>query len=289
MYPRPMTAAPDPLIRLAQRIERRIAELALEYAEVCRRAEISDETLIKIRKGTKARSSTYRKLERALQWEHGSIASILAGGEATPVAMPVGPPEDSTLDPESGRASSHDHVGLSPGEALRHVISASAQKLGLGADDLEDVFQAVRRDLAETEAAQEADPADPAPYGTPDLSVMVLEARLAAGLSLEDVAQLTASAPGAPAALDVGWLGRLEETALTPDEFPEYPQLDALAYALHLDPARVQEAAGVQFMNVHSVWSDDGQSRAVGVGPVSAEDRQKLQSLLRMYRRAPKR
>jgi hypothetical protein len=117
---------------------------------------------------------------------------------------------------------------------------------------------------------------------------MVLEARLAAGLSLEDVARLTAEAPGAPAGLDEGWLSRLEGAVLTPDEFPEYPQLDALAYALHLDPARVQEAAGVQFMNVHSVWSDDGQSRAVGVGPVSAEDRQKLQALMQKYRRAPR-
>ena len=282
MYPRPMTAAPEPFARLAQRIERRIAELALEYAEVCRRAEISDETLIKIRKGIKARSSTYRKLERALQWEQGSVAAILAGGEPTQVDAPASEQSEGQAPEPSAEP------GLSPSEALRHATSAFAQRLGLGVDDLEDVFQAVRRDLAEAKSTREAEPVDAPAHGTPDLSVMVLEARLAAGLSLEDVARLTAEAPGAPAALDVGWLERLENATLTPDEFPEYPQLDALAYALNLDPARVQEAAGVQFMNVHSVWSDDGQSRAVGVGPVSAEDRQKLQALLRMYRRAPK-
>ncbi|MEU0584553.1 hypothetical protein [Streptomyces sp. NPDC006132] len=277
-----MTAAPDPFVRLAQYIERRIAELALEYAEVCRRATISDETLIKIRKGTKARSSTYRKLERALQWEHDSVAAILAGREPTPVSTPaVEQSEEQAPGPSS-------ETGLSPSEALRHATSAFAQKLGLTVDDLEGVFQAVRRDLAEATSARAAHPLNPPSHGTPDLSVMVLEARLAAGLTLEDVARLTAEAPGAPAGLDVGWLGRLEAASLAPDEFPEYPQLDAVAYALNLDPGRVQEAAGVQFMNVHSVWSDDGQSRAVGVGPVSAEDRQKLQVLMQMYRRAPK-
>lgn len=277
-----MTDDAGPLRRLAEYIERRISELGLEYAEVARLAGFSIEVLRKMRHGVKVRGSTYRKLERALQWEHDSVAAILAGGEPTQVDASSGDqPERQAPDPSVER-------GLSPSEALRFVISASAQKLGVGTDDLEGVFQAVRRDLAEAEAAQEANPTDPAPYGTPDLSAMMIEARLAAGLSLEDVARLTAAAPGTPAALDVGWLGRLEAAALTPDEFPEYPQLDALAYALNLDPARVQEAAGVQFMNVHSVWSDDGQSRAVGVGPVSPEDRQKLQALLRAYRRAPK-
>jgi transcriptional regulator with XRE-family HTH domain len=277
-----MTAAPAPLVRLAQYIERRIAELALEYAEVCRRAEISDETLIKIRKGAKARSSTYRKLERALQWEHGSVAAILAGGEPTPVSTPADEPSEEQVTPPPSTS------GLSPSEALRHATSAFAQRLGLTADDLEGVFEAVRRDLAEAASSRKSEPVDFAPYGTPDLSAMVLEARLAAGLSLEDVTRLTAEAPGAPAGLDEGWLSRLENASLTPDEFPEYPQLDALAYALHLDPARVQEAAGVQFRNVHSVWSDDGQSRAMVVGEVSAEDRRKLEALMRMYRRAPK-
>ncbi len=277
-----MTDDAGPLRRLAEYIERRISELGLEYAEVARLAGFSIEVLRKMRHGIKARGSTYRKLERALQWEHDSVAAILAGGEPTPVSTAAGEqPEGQAPDPPS-------EPGLSPSEALRHVISASAQKLGLGAEDLEGVFQAVRRDLAEAGPARKADPAEPPAHGTPDLSVMVLQARLAANLTLEDVARLTAEAPGAPAGLDVGWLSRLEDASLTPDEFPEYPQLDAVAYALNLDPGRVQEAAGVQFMNVHSVWSDDGQSRAVGVGPVSAEDRQKLQVLMQMYRRAPK-
>lgn len=260
----------------------RRVELGKKWKDVLAETGLSHETLNRWRKALKVDPLTDRAFERALLWEPGARVAATTGHRPTPVSTPPDEqPEEQAPPPPSA-------PGLSPGEALRHVISASAQKLGLGADDLEGVFQAVRRDLAEAEAAQEVNPTDPAPYGTPDLSAMVLEARLAAGLSLEDVARLTAAAPGNPAALDVGWLGRLEGAALAPDEFPEYPQLDALAYALNLDPARVQEAAGVQFMNVHSVWSDDGQSRAVGVGPVSPEDHQKLQALLRMYRRAPK-
>lgn len=89
MYARFMTAAPEPYIRLAQYIERRISDLTLEYAEVCRRAGISDETLGKIRKGMRARSATYQKLERALEWGKGSISAILADGEPTLLHAPL--------------------------------------------------------------------------------------------------------------------------------------------------------------------------------------------------------
>ncbi|MGW0599922.1 helix-turn-helix domain-containing protein [Streptomyces sp. NPDC002776] len=266
----------DPHKRLDDAMNQRRLELGLQWRDLAAAAGISYEALRAIRRGTSRPAElTARKLDEALQWEPGGVRAALAG--RTPAVREPDPDSPSTQPP-----------GPPPGEALRLVISAAAQKLGLGADDLEPVFQAVRSDLAQAEAARNADPAEFPPYGTPDLSVMVVEARLAAGLSLKDVARLTAEAPGAPAGLDEGWLSRLESASLTPDELPEYPQLDALAYTLHLDPARVQEAAGVQFMNVHSVWSDDGQSRAIGVGPVSAEDRQKLQALMRMYRRAPK-
>lgn len=266
----------DPHSRLDDAMNQRRLELGLQWRDLAAAAGISYEALRAIRRGTSRPADlTAHKLDEALRWEPGGVRAALAG--RTPVVREPDP--DSSPEQPSGPP---------PGEALRLVIGAAAQKLGLGVDELEGVFQAVRRDLSEAASARQADPIDPPRYGTPDLSAMVLEARLTAGLNLEDVARLTAEAPGAPAGLDVGWLSRLEEAALTPDEFPEYPQLDALAYALHLDPARVQEAAGVQFMNVHSVWSDDGQSRAIGVGPVSEEDRQKLQVLMQMYRRAPR-
>jgi DNA-binding XRE family transcriptional regulator len=270
----------EPSERLDQAMNARRLELRMNWRQVADAAHISYTALRAIRRGDyRPTQLTAQALDAALQWRPGSIDAVLAGGDAEPLSPAASQERESSRPPRQG---------LSASEALRHATSAFAQKLGLGVEDLEDVFAAVRRDLARAEAARTADPDEAPPYGTPDLSVMVLEARLAAGLSLEDVTRLTAEAPGAPAGLDEGWLSRLENASLTPDEFPEYPQLDALAYALHLDPARVQEAAGVQFRNVHSVWSDDGQSRAMVVGEVSAEDRRKLEALMRMYRRAPK-
>lgn len=82
LYAQPMT--PAPLARLAEHVERRIRELGLDYTEVADEARFSVETLSKIRKGVSVKRSTYRKLERGLQWKAGSVAAILAGGGATP-------------------------------------------------------------------------------------------------------------------------------------------------------------------------------------------------------------
>jgi hypothetical protein len=89
--------------------------------------------------------------------------------------------------------------------------------------------------------------------------------------------------------VDVDWLDRLERATLGQSEYPEYPQLDALVGVLHLDPVAVQEAAGVQFMDVHTVWSEDGQVRGLGLSELQGEDLAKAQALMRRYRRAPQR
>lgn len=126
MYPRAMTAPSEPLLRLAQYIERRITALALEYAEVCRLADISDETLSNIRKGNRARGSTYRKLERALQWQEGGVAAIIDGREPVVVdsrgTQPGSPSGSPTLEQELELASrlmaaQVRELGLSPEEA----------------------------------------------------------------------------------------------------------------------------------------------------------------------------
>ena len=90
-----MTDDAEPLQRLAAAIEWRIAELGLEYAELARVAGFSIEVLRKMRHGVKARSSTYRKLERGLGWEAGSAQAILAGGGPTLVegSEPMAPTE----------------------------------------------------------------------------------------------------------------------------------------------------------------------------------------------------
>ena len=78
MYSRPMTADAAHR-RLGRVVEQRIAELGLEYTAVARVASISVETLSKIRKGLPAANVTYRRLERALNWQAGSIDAVLAG------------------------------------------------------------------------------------------------------------------------------------------------------------------------------------------------------------------
>lgn len=272
MYPQRMTAPSEPTVRLAQYLERRIAELALEYAEVCRRAEISDETLMKIRKGHRARSATYRKLERALEWQQGSIASVLSGGD--PVAIePRATPGAPTPSPEATPA-----VTLSPMEALRRVVRSSAQDLGVTTEDLGEVFEAVRRDLELMR-----------PGARTDLSDLVREGRRAAGLSLAEVAARAVDPESGDRVVDADWLDRLERAALEPSEQPEYPQLDALIGVLHLDAVRVEEAAGVQFLGVHYTWSEDGQARGIGFGELQGEDLKKAQHLIAMYRKAPRR
>lgn len=260
---------PDPHTLLNDAMNRRRMELGLQWRDLAAAAGISYEALRAIRRGSsKPADLTAHRLEEALQWEPGAVRSALSGQE--PRLRPVEPTDSPPPPP-----------GLSPSEALRHVISGSAQRLGLGVDDLDEVFRAVRQDLAPSGPPPQSRPRRPA------LSALVHEARLTAGLSVADVATRAASRSGTHR-VTTEWLEHLEQNTLTPDEFPQYPELDALVDALHLDPNRVQEAAGAQFMDVHTVWSEDGQSRALISGDLSDEDIQKVQGLMRLYRRAPR-
>ncbi len=272
----------EPSERLDQAMNARRLELRMNWRQVADAAHISYTALRAIRRGDyRPTELTAQALDAALQWRPGSVYAVLAGGDAAPLTG-----REAAQAAETSRPAQQQ--GLSPSEALRRVIRASALELGVTAESFTQAVELARQDLQEVESSLGAGLSpDPIPPRT-DLSDMVREARLAAGLSLQDVASRTADAPGVAAGLEADWLDRLERAALAPGELPEYPQLDALVHALHLDPARLQEAAGVQFMNVYSVWSRDGQSRALGVGPVSAEDREKLEILMQKYRRAPR-
>jgi hypothetical protein len=151
MYSRPMTAATEPRVRLAQYIERRIAALALEYAEVCRRADISDETLGKIRKGMKARGSTYLKLERALEWAQGSIAAILEGGEPTP-----------RDDAEPAREPGDRQAGQPPTlsqelELAERLLAATIREMNLSPKEADEVWRRVRLKIEATHRSHEGE------------------------------------------------------------------------------------------------------------------------------------
>lgn len=135
LYSQAMTDDAGPLKRLAAYVEQRIAALGLEYAEVARLAGFSIEVLRKVRNGVNARGSTYRKLERALRWEQGSVAAILAGGEPTPIEVESAPVPDH--DPTQSPMLSSREM-----EILEDLAALTAEKLGLTA---EQAVEALRR------------------------------------------------------------------------------------------------------------------------------------------------
>lgn len=76
--------------RLAQHMEDRRVDLALRWADVAVRADVSTETLRQARQGPGAiRPLTKRGIERALGWEQGSVDRILAGGNPVPIDVNV--------------------------------------------------------------------------------------------------------------------------------------------------------------------------------------------------------
>lgn len=65
-------------------------ELGLRWADVAERGGITTQTLRGIRAGTRQpRGLTRAAIERALDWEPGSVDAILAGDKPTSVTQPV--------------------------------------------------------------------------------------------------------------------------------------------------------------------------------------------------------
>ncbi|WP_328439399.1 XRE family transcriptional regulator [Streptomyces sp. NBC_00444] len=68
---------------------------------------------------------------------------------------------------------------------------------------------------------------------------------------------------------------------------PDFPMLRALAAGLDLPIGRVQEAAGAQFFGIDTVWSADGQARALveGFREMDPEDQERVLALMHSRRR----
>lgn len=164
---------------------------------------------------------------------------------------------------------------------LSDRLERAAWEADLPLEDRTEMIDLMRR-------GRQQPPAEHVRPGRTDLSDLVRVRRAEAGLSLEAVAAATVEPGSGERLVEADWLDRLERAALSRDEYPEYPQLDALAGTLHLDPAEVQEAAGAQFFDVRTVWNEDGDVRAIVQGELSAEDLAKVRNLMRLYRRAPK-
>lgn len=75
---------------LADWIDQRRADLGLDTVQLAAKMGTSRQWLIDLRNGkiTRPRATTRRAIERALDWEQGSVAEILAGGEPTPLPEP---------------------------------------------------------------------------------------------------------------------------------------------------------------------------------------------------------
>ena len=76
-----MRATPEALQRLGTLVASRRAELRLERRPAARLANISNTTWQKVENGESVRDVTYAAIESVLRWEHGSCATVLAGGE----------------------------------------------------------------------------------------------------------------------------------------------------------------------------------------------------------------
>lgn len=137
---------PEALNQLAARVERRIAELGLQYAEVARAAGFSDQTLISVRGGTKVRPTTYRKLERALHWGPESVQAILDGGEPSALDMDLMPADvaEAYADQRAAAAARTDaSPSMSPREleALAGMVASAADGFDMSPADLEAAFR----------------------------------------------------------------------------------------------------------------------------------------------------
>ncbi|MGW3417019.1 helix-turn-helix domain-containing protein [Streptomyces phaeochromogenes] len=277
---------PEPHEQLDEAMRQRRLELRMNWREVAQAAGISYEALRAIRRGDyRPTELTARGIDEALQWVPGGVYIALDGG--TPVR----------LGDASPRAAASPHPpALSPDEeTLRLVVRAVARELRLQSDEVQQVMRQVGRDLdrgqpreAPAETSPERRAAEPAGEQAPlvartDLSDLLRERRHELKLSLEGVASRTADRDSGERLIEAEWLERLEQATLGADEYPEYPQLDALAEILELHPGQLQEAAGVQFMEVHTVWSDDGQSSALVIGELDEEGVKSVHRLMHLY------
>ena len=89
--------------RLDQAMDKRRLDLRKQWKDIASAAGVSTAALGAIRRGEyKPSSLTARGIEDALQWGHGSIEAILAGGEPT-LLEDAGAPESGS-SPEAGLA-----------------------------------------------------------------------------------------------------------------------------------------------------------------------------------------
>lgn len=75
---------------LSQQMKRRRVELGISKRQAIAKAEISSNTWLKIEnKSEPISDGSWSGIEHAMQWEAGSVAAVLDGGEAIPMPPPA--------------------------------------------------------------------------------------------------------------------------------------------------------------------------------------------------------
>ncbi|MCA1223852.1 helix-turn-helix domain-containing protein [Streptomyces sp. 8L] len=118
-----------------------------------------------------------------------------------------------------------------------------------------------------------------------DLTDLVRNRRSELGLSLRKLAErcVDPEAPDAGPIWKYAVINRLERGL--PVIAPIVPELRALAAGLQLPLGLIQDAAGAQFFGIDSVWSDEGDVRALvhDYRSMSPEDQERVRDLMRTW------
>ncbi|MGW7435653.1 hypothetical protein [Streptomyces sp. NPDC054849] len=96
-----------------------------------------------------------------------------------------------------------------------------------------------------------------------DLSDLLRDRRVELRRSLRQVEERTGLREDGTPVIKRSTLDNLEKAVPRMSWTPRLPELQALARAYELPLARVQDAAGAQFMGIDSVWSSSGRARAL--------------------------
>ncbi|MFI9235831.1 XRE family transcriptional regulator [Streptomyces sp. NPDC053079] len=122
-----------------------------------------------------------------------------------------------------------------------------------------------------------------------DLSDLVRERRSELRLSLRNIEEHPGNRDndGKPI-VKRGWLERFEKGEAA--SAPPVSTLKALATALDLPLGRVKDAAGAQFLDLDTVWSESGEARAIveRLERYTPEQREQLFRLLETFDQSPR-
>jgi transcriptional regulator with XRE-family HTH domain len=148
-----------PFERLDEAMNRRRLELRMNWRELAEAADISYTALRAIRRGAyRPTELTAQDLDRALQWEPGSVYAILDGRDAIPSG------EERVAD-QAGDAPSHH--GTAPPtleqelELAARLMAAQVRELGLSPDDAAEAWRRATERIRESHEAVSRPDAQP--------------------------------------------------------------------------------------------------------------------------------